>query len=87
MKQFKYILPALGCVCCVFATALTSCADEWDDQQADYVRKYYSGAAQFRAYQSVYALTGPSASQPTYITKCDEYQQFRKYYTKHKTGI
>ena len=31
MKQFKYILPALGCVCCVFATALTSCADEWDD--------------------------------------------------------
>ena len=62
-------------------------ADEWDDQQADYVRKYYSGAAQFRAYQSVYALTGPSASQPTYITKCDEYQQFRKYYTKHKTGI
>ena len=31
MKQFKYILPALGCVCCVFATALTSCADEWDN--------------------------------------------------------
>ena len=31
MKQFKYILPAFGCVCCIFAATLTSCADKWDD--------------------------------------------------------
>ena len=31
MKQFKYILPAFGCVCCVFAATLASCADKWDD--------------------------------------------------------
>ena len=61
--------------------------EEWDKESADYVHKYYSQSAQFRAFQGVYALTNHATRKPTYVTKCDEYEQFRKYYNKHKTGI
>lgn len=30
MKTLKYIIPALGCVCCIFAATLTSCDDMLD---------------------------------------------------------
>ena len=57
---------------------------DWDDSTANYVQHYHQQSQQFIAYQNLYAFTGDSATQPTYISKCDDYAQFRKYYRAHK---
>ena len=59
-------------------------ANEWDDQASDFVRKYYRQSPQFRAYQGLYELLKNVTNEPEYITKCDEFKQFRDYYQKHK---
>ena len=55
----------------------------WDSEKADYVNKYNPSAAQYRAYQALYELTGDQPEEE-FIRKCDEYVQFRKYYRQHK---
>jgi len=62
-------------------------SNEWNEQTSDYVRIYNRQSAQFRAFQDLFNLVDNTAGKTTYVTKCDEYEQFRKYYSKHKNGI
>ena len=55
----------------------------WDEAKTDYVRKYYRQSPQFRAFQALYDMVN-GAKEPTYVTKCDEFDQFRSYYRQHK---
>ena len=55
----------------------------WDEAKTDYVRKYYRQSPQFRAFQALYDIVN-GAKEPTYVTKCDEFEQFRSYYRQHK---
>ena len=54
----------------------------WDDKAADYVEKFYPQSPQFRAYQALYEQVG-SQPEEKYISKCDEYDVFKKYYSQH----
>ena len=56
----------------------------WDDKTYEYVPQYNRQSPQFRAFQSVFDLVENKPDAPTYITKCDEFNQFRKYYRSHK---
>ena len=62
-------------------------SNEWSEQASDYVRIYNRQSMQFRAFQSLFDMVDNSSSKPAYVTKCDEYDQFRQYYSKHKKGI
>ena len=55
----------------------------WDEAKTDYVRKYYRQSPQFRAFQALYDIVD-GAKEPTYVSKCDEFDQFRSYYRQHK---
>ena len=55
----------------------------WDSDKGEYVKKYNPSSPQYRAYQALYELTGDQP-QEEYIRKCDEYEQFRKYYRQHR---
>ena len=59
-------------------------SNEWDEQLSDFVTKYNKQSPQFRAYQGLYNLIAPTTAEPTYVSRCDDYAQFRKYYSKHK---
>ena len=59
-------------------------SNEWNEQAADYIRQYNRESWQFRAFQNVYNMVENTPNKPAYITKCDEYDQFRQYYSKHK---
>lgn len=59
-------------------------SNEWNDQAADYIRLYNRDSWQFRAFQNVYNMVENTPNKPAYITNCDEYDQFRQYYCKHK---
>ena len=59
------------------------CESVWDSEQAEYVKKYNPSSPQYRAYQALYELVGDQP-QEDYIRKCDEYDQFRRYYRQHK---
>ena len=56
----------------------------WDEKNYEYVPQYNRQSPQFRAFQSVFDLVENKPGAPTYITKCDEFNQFRKYYRSHK---
>ena len=56
---------------------------KWDSEVGKYIAEYNPASPQFRAYQSLYELTGGSAEEE-YIRKCDEYDQFSRYYSQHK---
>ena len=57
--------------------------DVWDSEKGESVKKYNPSSPQYRAYQALYELTGDQP-QEEYIRKCDEYEQFRKYYRQHR---
>ena len=59
-------------------------SNEWNDQADDFITLYHRQSSQFLAFQSLYNLVENSPNKPAYITKCDEYDQFRKYYSKYK---
>ena len=59
-------------------------SNEWNEQAADYIRQYNRESWQFRAFQNLYNMVENTPNKPAYITKCDEYDQFRQYYSKHK---
>ena len=56
---------------------------QWDSEAGKYQTIYNATAPQYRAYQSLYELTGSSA-QEEYIRRCDEYDQFCSYYRQNK---
>ena len=56
---------------------------EWDTDKQEYVDKYNAAAPQYRAFQALFELTNDNP-QEDYIRKCDEFDQFRKYYRQHK---
>ena len=56
----------------------------WDEQTSDYVRKYYRQSPQFRAFQGLFDIVDGATKEPVYVSKCDEFLQFRKYYRQHK---
>ena len=56
----------------------------WDETKTDYVRKYYRQSPQFRAYQALFDIVDDAPEEPMYVSKCDEFDQFRKYYRTHK---
>ena len=58
--------------------------NEWDEQTSDYVRRYNRQSPQFRAYQALFDLVDDEPEEPLYVSKCDEFVQFRKYYRQHK---
>ena len=57
---------------------------EWSEKVSDYVTQYYAQAPQFRAYQALFDLVEDEPEEPMYISKCDEFLQFRKYYRQHR---
>ena len=57
---------------------------DWSDAAANYVTRYHRASQQFRAFQRLYTTTRGTVSGLSYISKCDEYAQFRKYYNAHK---
>ena len=59
-------------------------ANEWDEQTSDYVRKYYRQSPQFRAFQGLFDIVDDAPEEPMFVSKCDEFKQFRKYYRQHK---
>ena len=61
--------------------------NEWSDQASEYVRIYNRQCTQFRAFQGLFDMVDNTAGKPAYVAKCDEYEQFRQYYSKHKNGI
>lgn len=56
----------------------------WSEKVSDYVTDYYPQAPQFRAYQALFDLVDNKPGEPTYVSKCDEFDKFRKYYRQHK---
>ena len=56
----------------------------WDEKTYEYVPQYNRQAPQFRAFQSLFDLVDGKPEEPMYISKCDEFLQFRKYYRQHK---
>ena len=64
--------------------ALLWTTNDWDEQATDYVRKYNSQSQQFGAFKSLYSIMDNTGSLPEYISRCDEYRQFRKYYSTLK---
>ena len=57
---------------------------EWDDKSSEYVRRYYRQSPQFRAYQALFDLVNDEPEEPLYVSRCDEFLQFRNYYRQHK---
>ena len=55
----------------------------WDSEKSDYVDIINKNGKQYRAFQALYDLTGDQPEED-YIRKCDEYDQFRRYYSQHK---
>ena len=66
------------------AETLLWCNSVWDEKVSDYVTLYQRQAPQFRAFQSLFNLVDDEPEEPMYISKCDEFLQFRKYYRSHK---
>ena len=58
--------------------------DEWDEKTSEYIRKYYRQSPQFQAYKSLFEMTDGIQEEPEYISQCDEFFQFSKYYRQHK---
>lgn len=58
----------------------------WSSNPDDdgYVTIYHRQAPQFRAYQSLFSLVENKRETPQYISRCDDFLQFRKYYRTHK---
>ena len=58
----------------------------WSSNPDDdgYVTIYHRQAPQFRAYQSLFSLVENKREAPQYISRCDDFLQFRKYYRTHK---
>ena len=59
-------------------------ASEWSEQAADYVRVYHRQSPQFLAFQGLYQQVADGQAEPAYVSRCDEFRQFRKYYSAHK---
>ena len=57
---------------------------QWSEKTSDYVRRYNRQSPQFRAYQALYDIVSQTPKEPTYISRCDEFDQFRKYYRANK---
>lgn len=55
---------------------------KWDYETGKDDITYNPTSPQFRAYESLYTLTGDTPEEE-YIRKCDEYDQFRKYCQQH----
>ena len=55
--------------------------EEWDDKTADYLRRPNKRSSQYQAFAAFanYQKTAKSPV-PEYISRCDEYKQFRKHY-------
>lgn len=51
----------------------------WDEKTADYVTMYYRQSPQFRAFQGLFDIVDDAHEEPTFVSKCDEFEQFRKY--------
>ena len=45
---------------------------------------YNKQSPQYRAYQSVFELVEDEPEEPTYISMCDDFLQFRKYYRQNR---
>jgi len=59
-------------------------SNEWDEQTTDFVTKYNRQSTQFLAYQSLFELVGDTTKEPEYVSMCDEFLQFKKYYRRNK---
>ena len=57
---------------------------EWDEKASDMVQLYHRQSPQFRAFQGLFNTVNDAHKEPAYVTKCDEFDKFRKYYSKHK---
>ena len=57
---------------------------EWDDKVSDFVKRYHQSSPQFLAYKTLFDKVENKSDNPAYISKCDEFTQFRKYYRQHK---
>ena len=60
------------------------CENVYDSDLHDYVNKYNRDSPQFRAYQALFELVDDKSEEGSYIARCDEFLQFRKYYRKNK---
>ncbi|MBR2292497.1 MAG: hypothetical protein IJ868_09370, partial [Prevotella sp.] len=56
----------------------------WNTETGEYDPAYNRQSPQFRAFQAVFDLVDDKPEEPMYISKCDEFEQFRKYYRQHK---
>ena len=52
----------------------------YDEQVSEYVMKYNLQSPQYRAYQALFELVESKPEESTYISRCDAFEQFRKYY-------
>jgi len=56
----------------------------WNSEVSDFVTIYHRQSPQFRAYQGLFNLVENTPEEPAYVSRCDEFLQFRKYYRQHK---
>ena len=52
--------------------------EEWNGQE--YVQQYYRQSPQYHAFQHLCSTLDAQGGEPAYVSRCDEYQQFRKVY-------
>ena len=57
------------------------CYSEWDSSAADYVVKIRRQSSQYKALTSLATLEQQNATRTSqYVSRCDDYIQFRKSY-------
>jgi len=56
----------------------------WSEQESQFVYCYNRQSKQFRAFQALFELVDDKPEEGSYISKCDEFNVFRKYYRQHR---
>ena len=53
------------------------CEKVWDSEASCYVDRYDPQSPQYRAYQTLYDILYEEPEEPMYVSRCDEFRQFR----------
>lgn len=56
----------------------------WDNEAGKYVSRYNHQSPQYRAYQTLYEFLYEEPEESMYVSRCDEFKQFRTYYWQHR---
>ena len=58
--------------------------DVWNSESGEFEKRVNRQSPQYRAYEGLVNITGLDPQENDYVTKCDEFLQFRTYYKTHR---